>query len=142
MPLGYPGFSSSDTSNVGSKYTRLQGPVLVGQRLGAGNVDMVGGAPHVFNVSTGNIDVFLAPPGGSTSAVFLTTAATAGFQFITQTSVTRVPDGGTPTMQGGFGGVAITWDSGAKTIEVWSSVTNAWMRAHSTSGAAVVWSSS
>ena len=78
---------------------------------------------------------------GSTGTVgFASTSGTNPFAMITQTTATMAAGTGIPTNP--VVGAFLSWDSAGKTLEVYSTVTGAWMRLHSSTGANLVFSSS
>ena len=141
MPYGFGSsavFTSSAGGDVagGRQFTRLRGPVLVGNPIDTpgGTQGVPWQAPHIANISTALADVLINAPGQ-----FVSTAGATGFLYMSQTTGTSVPDNS--PAPGITGMAAIKWDSAAKTIEVWSTVTGAWMRMHSSSGVTIVFSS-
>lgn len=151
MPLGYGGavFTSSAGGDIGGgrKFSRAIGGLLVGQKVEVpANTWQTGtaplySAPFVYNVSTRAADMNLV--GG----VFLSTATPTGLVYIPQSTASM---GGAPApVVGGTGGsstdinlgVAIAWNSATSTLVIFSTVSNTWLGAISTSGAAVFASS-
>ena len=150
MPYGYPNFSSSDTSKVGSPYTRLTGPVLIGQTKA--NAEAVS-APHIVNVSTVPADMLVAvvTTFASTASVLVSTASPKGLVYISMSSADMIAAASTANapvgLPGGASGCAIVWDSGKKTLAVYDPLTSAWLWPHQLStvagaGATIVFSAS
>lgn len=126
MPLGYNNYASSDTSRVGINFTRLRGPVLIGQIKPASNVELSAATAHVINVSTQPVDFSMA------HGTQLSSTPTQGFVYITQTtSIVITSSGGgvltTPNPAGQAGGVALVWDSGRNKLCAYSTVVGSWL---------------
>ena len=122
MPYGYPNFSSSDTSKVGSRYTRFQGPVLVGSRAADGPGAQPG---HIANISTAPADLIMH--AGTT----MTTARTEGFVYIPTASY-GVSSSTAANLQASpvaaiTGGAAIIFDTARKKLSVYSTVLDDWL---------------
>lgn len=131
MPLPGGVLTTADIGG-GSPYTALnRGPLLVGTQT-----DSVSGGPRP--PVSGVIPI---QSTSTTASNFVSTGAVAraAFLYIPQTTGELAALATGPAYGGG---AALSWDSATKTLEVYSTVTGAWMRLHSSTGANLVFSSS
>ena len=159
MPLGYGNLSSSDSFTGGSPYTRLRGPILLGQRPDNAGSGQTGPTysqpPHAVNVSTGRGDMLVSVVStftgaliGTSSGYNVSTGAPTGLVYISMTTGTGnlIAAGSTANapvgLPGGASGVGLCWDAAVKTLAVYDPFSSAWLWPHwaGSSGATVVWS--
>ncbi len=127
--MGYPGynsFASSDTTKVGSPYTRLRGPVYIGQ-VGDNAGGPGYGPAHVVTVSTTPADLIWP-------AAILSSGATQGFIYVPQTTGTVTSSAGTSNMPAPApftgsmqGGAALVFDANRLKLCVYSTVIGYWV---------------
>lgn|SRR5574342_461393 len=152
MPFGYGNLTSSDGFVSGQSYTRLRGPILVGQapdNCSSGPVYTQ--PPHVLNVSTARADMLVSINStfaGISAGVNVTTSAPAGLVYISMStgagnliaagSTANAPTG----LPGGANGAALCWDAAKLTLAVYDPGSSAWLWPHwsGSSGATIVWS--
>lgn len=159
MPgYGYGSFgtiSSSDTV-AGRQYTRLRGPVLLGNQ-GSSLIGDQSGAnmspAHLVNVSTASVNFINAMTSFATgvatsSSQNVSTGAPTGIVYITQStgagnmvhaaSTANAPVG----LPGGATGVGVVWDAAYKTIAIYDPGSSAWLVPHwaGSSGSVITWS--
>lgn len=128
--MGYPGyntFGTSDATKVGSGFTRLRGPVYVGQIADNTNGGPKYGPAHVVTVSTTPADLIWPP-------ALISSAATQGFIFIPQTTGTVTSSGGTSNMSAPApfigsqqGGAALIFDANRLKLCIYSTVVGSWL---------------
>ena len=136
-----PAFPSSDRT-AGRNYTRIRGPLLLGMAKDAAGWPSASVLPpHALNQSTGLADTIITPAG---TGVFVSTSAPAGLVYISQSTGSMIQAGSTanvPTPIIG-GGAALVWDSANLTLNVYDPGSSAWLIAHTTAGATIVFSAS
>ena len=161
MPLGYGNLTSSDSFVSGQKYTRLQGPILVGQKSDSAGSGQTGPVftqpPHAVNVSTARGDMLISVvssfgSGNATSSQMnVSTGLPTGLVYISQStgSGNLIAAGSTANapvgLPGGANGVALCWDAAGNTLAIYDPASSAWKWPHSTSsgaGCAITWSAS
>ena len=162
MPFGYGNITSSDNFVSGQKYTRLQGPILVGQRSDSAGSGQTGPVftqpPHAVNVSTARGDMLVSVVStftgalvGTSSSYTVSTGAPTGLVYISMTTgagnlIAAASTANAPTgLPGGAHGVALCWDAAGNTLAIYDPLSSAWKWPHSTSsgaGAAITWSAS
>jgi hypothetical protein len=158
MPFGYGNLTSSDSFVSGQKYTRLQGPIMVGQKGDSAGSGQTGPVftqpPHIVNVSTARGDFLgcvissFAGIGATTSGMNVSTGAPTGLLYIPMTtgSGNLIAAGSTANapvgLPGGANGAALCWDAAKLTLAVYDPGSSAWLWPHwlGSSGACVVWS--
>lgn len=166
MPYGYGNLISSDLFTGGQKYTRLQGPIMVGQRgdnAGSGQTGPINTQPpHVVNVSTARGDMLVAVVStftgalvGTSSSYTVSTGLPTGLVYISMTtgagnliaagSTANAPVG----LPGGAHGAALCWDAAKGTLALYDPLSSAWLWPHTAStgaaangGTVVTWSAS
>ena len=160
MPLGYgPGtFTSSADIGGGRNYTRLKGPLLVGQvessvLPGLGGPTGSFSPPHLVNVSTGRGDMLLSVVStfSASAGSNVTTSSPIGLVYIPMTtgagnlmaagSTSNVPLG----LPGGQNGVALCYDQAKGTLALYDPLTSGWLWPHmpnANSGSVITWSAS
>lgn len=155
MPFGYGNLTSSDLFTGSGSYTRLRGPILVGQKgdnAGSGQTGPVyTQPPHMVNVSTARGDLLVSVVStfaGVAAGSNVTTSAPTGLVYIPMTtgagnliaagSTANAPVG----LPGGANGAALCWDAAKLTLAVYDPGSSAWLWPHwlGSSGACVVWS--
>lgn len=92
------------------------------------------GAGSIAILSTIGYALLTTAAGG-----FASTGGTLPTMFIMQTTAASAAGTVGPALNAG---AALQWDSATKTLEVFSTVTGAWMRLHSSTGANLTYSSS
>lgn len=150
-------FTSSAGGDIGGgrSFTRLKGPVLLGQpndNAGASNIIQ---PPHLVNVSTVSADMLASVSStfASTASVTVSTATPKGLVYITLSSADMIQAGSTANapvgLPGGQAGAAILWDSGKKTLAIYDPLSSAWLWPHaqvastaSLTGGVITWSAS
>jgi len=149
MPYGYGNLTSSDNFVSGGSYTRLRGPILVGQKGdNASGGPVYTQPPHIVNVSTARADMlgsicssFSVGTGNNPS-----TSAPTGLVYVSLTTGNLVAAASTANapvgLPGGANGAALVWDDSKLTLAVYSPVTSAWLWPHSTAGFTITWSAS
>jgi len=159
MPFGYGNLTSSDNFVSGQKYTRLQGPILVGQRGDSAGSGQTGPVftqpPHAVNVSTARGDMLVSVVStftgalvGTSSGYNVSTGAPTGLVYISMTtgSGNLIAAGSTANapvgLPGGAAGVAMCYDAAKKTLALYDPFSSAWLWPHfpSTIGDTIVWS--
>jgi hypothetical protein len=162
MPYGYGNLTSSDNFVSGQKYTRLQGPILVGQRgdnAGSGQTGPTyAQPPHAVNVSTGRGDMLISVVStftgalvGTSSGYNVSTGSPTGLVYISMTtgagnliaagSTANAPVG----LPGGAAGVALCYDAAKATLALYDPFSSAWLWPHiatAAAGSSVTWSAS
>lgn len=164
MPYGYGQnalISSSDATGS-RQYTRMRGPVLLGQQestkiagMGSGNISPA----HLVNVSSGPVDFINAATTfananlvtcssgwnvstGTPKGIVYITMATGAGNLIAAGSTANVPTG----LPGGQGGVGLVWDAAGATLAIFDPLSSAWLWPHqlgsSGNGAVITWSAS
>jgi hypothetical protein len=159
MPFGYGNLTSSDSFVSGQKYTRLQGPIMVGQRGDSAGSGQTGPVfvqpPHVVNVSTARGDMLVSVVStftgalvGTSSSYGVSTGAPTGLVYISMStgagnmiaagSTANAPVG----LPGGAYGAALCYDAAKKTLAIYDPFSSAWCWPHfpSTIGDTIVWS--
>ncbi len=172
MPLGFGGpvFTSSAAGDIGGgrQYTRLRGPILIGNPRSADSPAAGGLAsatpPHIVNVSTARGDMLASVVStfalastsdvGTSSGLNVSTAAPIGLVYISMAtgagnliaagSTANAPTG----LPGGASGVAMAYDAAAKTLALYDPFSSAWLWPHQAAssnvalGGVITWSAS
>lgn len=162
MPFGYGTLTSSDLFTGGGSYTRLRGPILVGQKSDNSGSGQTGPVytqpPHAVNVSTARGDMLIsvvssfAGAGATSSQMNVSTGAPTGLVYISQStgagnliaagSTANAPTG----LPGGANGAALCWDAVTKTLAIYDPGSSAWLWPHQAAssnvalGGTIVWS--
>ena len=134
VPGGATGYNGSAAAPLYSYYNRPDtGFYASNQTSSASDIRYAQLGTDLISYSTAGMVVG--------TGAFTSTAATGPQFYVPQSTGTMVP-GVAPAAPGYTNGAALVWNSVDKTLEVYSTVTAAWMRLHSSSGVTIVFSSS
>jgi hypothetical protein len=135
MPLGWGSATFTTSADIGGgrNFTRLKGPLLIGQVEGLGSSQFggVGGPvgsyspPHVVNVSTAPADIIM------TGGVIMTTSMTVGFTYIGTTTVgftsSSTANVGPTPVSVVTKGAALIFDTARKKLSIFSTDVGDWL---------------
>lgn len=157
MPLGYGPLGSTADPTAARAYTRLRGPLLVGQSIEKSGFPLGSTQPpHLVNVSTQGADMLLSVSstfGASAGGVFVTTSSPAGLVYVTMTSGGDIVAAGSTAnapvgLPGGAQGAALVWNATKNTLAIYDPISSAWLWPHQAAssnvalGGVITWSAS